>query len=169
MHAEQILKALATLDVKNDAHWTMDGAPKIDVLKLVAVTRDHIKKVAPGFCRANPTLPDIEDEQDTARKAREKADALRAEAEEAEVEARMAHDRVQSHIVEIKDAHTLTRQNLAWNACMNRVQMDRARNEDAVLGRIAAGGGQVGKHPIEVNEAARIRSKRKNIVIPSKV
>jgi hypothetical protein len=168
MHAEQILKALGTLDPKNDAHWTTDGSPRIDALKLVAITRDHIRQIAPGFCRAKPELPDLVEEARVAKEAKDKAEALRAEAEEAERQAREAHDKAQSHVVQIKDRHTLTRDNMAWNKRMNETNLARAQAQGTIDTAVFGARGNIGQHPIEVNEAARIRSKRKNIVIPVK-
>lgn len=53
---EKILAALAALDVANDAHWTEEGSPRMDVLKassgLFALTRDQVTLAAPGFSRA---------------------------------------------------------------------------------------------------------------------
>lgn len=55
MAPEQILAALQKLDVNNDAHWTQDGAPRLETVKLFAgnqaLTRDSITAAAPGFTR----------------------------------------------------------------------------------------------------------------------
>lgn len=58
----QLPSALANLDQLNDAHWTSDGAPRLDVLaKLVGapVTRQQIRDIAPEFTRERPTVPTV--------------------------------------------------------------------------------------------------------------
>lgn len=58
----KIVAALAQLDPKNDNHWTDEGNPRMDTVKLFAgdstITRDAVTAAAPGFSRANFTLPD---------------------------------------------------------------------------------------------------------------
>jgi hypothetical protein len=53
--AEKIKEALLKLDVSNDNHWTADGLPRIDTVKLLSadpsVTREVINEVLPGFTR----------------------------------------------------------------------------------------------------------------------
>ncbi len=46
-----ILNALKKLDVKNDEHWTQDGAPRVDALGIEGVTRQMIVNTAPKFTR----------------------------------------------------------------------------------------------------------------------
>jgi hypothetical protein len=50
-----IKAALAKLDVANDNHWTQDGAPRLDTVKMFAgdqsVTREMVAAAAPGFTR----------------------------------------------------------------------------------------------------------------------
>lgn len=56
MSAEQILAALRQLDPANDNHWTADGSPRLDTVKLLAggaaLTRDQVTQAAPGYSRA---------------------------------------------------------------------------------------------------------------------
>ncbi len=53
----QILEALAKLDPSADVHWTLDGAPRMDVMqKLVGsaeLTRADVTNAAPSFSREN--------------------------------------------------------------------------------------------------------------------
>lgn len=52
--SEQVLEGLKKLNPENDNHWTMDGQAKLDTVKFlsgVAVTRDELEKIAPGFNR----------------------------------------------------------------------------------------------------------------------
>lgn len=53
---QKIVDALKKLDVKNDNHWTADGLPRLDTVKMLAsdqtITRDHVAAAAPGFSRA---------------------------------------------------------------------------------------------------------------------
>lgn len=54
----QILDALKKLDPANDNHWTEDGAPRMDTVKMLAgnpgLTREAVTAAAPGFSRAVP-------------------------------------------------------------------------------------------------------------------
>jgi len=51
----KILDALKRLDHKNDNHWTEDGLPRVDTVKLLAgdssITRELVTKEAPSFTR----------------------------------------------------------------------------------------------------------------------
>ena len=57
----KILEALSKLDVANDNHWTGDGLPRIDTVRMLAsnpgISRDDITKEAPDFSRQNATIP----------------------------------------------------------------------------------------------------------------
>lgn len=57
----ELLTALAQLDPLEDAHWTTDGVPRLDILATMlgvpAVTRAQLRAVAPEFTRENPKLP----------------------------------------------------------------------------------------------------------------
>lgn len=61
---EKITQALAKLDVGNDEHWTVDGQPKIEALRLVSgdflLKRDDVTKAAPNFSRTNPSLNPVD-------------------------------------------------------------------------------------------------------------
>lgn len=52
---QNIIDALKKLDVSNDNHWTVDGQPRLDTVKMLAadpsVTRDTINAIAPDFNR----------------------------------------------------------------------------------------------------------------------
>lgn len=54
-----IKQALAKLDVNNDNHWTAEGQPRIDTVKMLAsdqtITRDDITKASPEFTRETAT------------------------------------------------------------------------------------------------------------------
>lgn len=55
MAPEQILAALQKLEVNNDSHWTQDGLPRLETVRLFAsnqaLTRDNITAAAPDFTR----------------------------------------------------------------------------------------------------------------------
>ena len=55
----KIVEALLKLDVKNDNHWTADGLPRLDTVKMLAsdqaLTRDSVTAAAPGFSRITAT------------------------------------------------------------------------------------------------------------------
>jgi hypothetical protein len=61
----KILAALKQLDTKNDNHWTGEGSPRMDTVKMLAgdssLTKDVVTLAAPGFSRSNPVLPDDTD------------------------------------------------------------------------------------------------------------
>jgi hypothetical protein len=54
--SQQILTALKALDVANDNHWTADGLPRLDTVKMLAanptLSREAVEAAAPGFNRA---------------------------------------------------------------------------------------------------------------------
>lgn len=53
--SKKITDALSKLDVGNDTHWTAEGAPRIETLRILAgdgtLTRDDINKAANDFTR----------------------------------------------------------------------------------------------------------------------
>lgn len=57
---EQIKNALSSLDVGNDNHWTGDGLPRLDTVKMLSgdqsVTRDAVTQAAPGFTRTTAAV-----------------------------------------------------------------------------------------------------------------
>lgn len=72
--AKTILGALASLDVSNDNHWTADGAPRLDTVKMLAgnpaITRDMVTIQAPGFTRSSaPTYTFPKEAESTASAA----------------------------------------------------------------------------------------------------
>lgn len=63
--SDATLDALRKLDVTNDNHWTADGLPRLDTVKMLAgnpaLNRDTVEAAAPGFTRAtaaNYTAPE---------------------------------------------------------------------------------------------------------------
>lgn len=54
--SDKIVAALKTLDVENDQHWTSDGAPRIDTLKILVgnpgLSREDVNAALPGFSRS---------------------------------------------------------------------------------------------------------------------
>src|SRR5688572_2067453 len=65
--AANIQAALAKLDPTNDNHWTGDGLPRLDTVRMLAsdqqISRDAVTAAAPGFTRvaalngAQPSAP----------------------------------------------------------------------------------------------------------------
>lgn len=56
--SEEIRAALATLDPKNENHWTEGGQPRLDALGLSPVPkRSDVTAAAPLFSRSNPEVP----------------------------------------------------------------------------------------------------------------
>lgn len=53
----KLIKALSQLDSANPNHWTADGLPRLDTLKMLAgdpaLTREAVTAVAPGYSREN--------------------------------------------------------------------------------------------------------------------
>ena len=60
----KITEALAKMDTANDNHWTSDGLPRIDTIRMFAadptLSREIITAEAPNFSRSNPVLPGAE-------------------------------------------------------------------------------------------------------------
>lgn len=60
----KIKDALAKLDPQNDNHWTSDGLPRIDTIRMFAsdpaISRELITADAPDFSRSNPVIPGME-------------------------------------------------------------------------------------------------------------
>jgi hypothetical protein len=57
----KITEALEKLDPANDNHWTTDGLPRIETIRMLAadqtITRDMITTEAPGFSRSTAVTP----------------------------------------------------------------------------------------------------------------
>lgn len=68
---DKIKEALKGLDVANEGHWTKEGLPNINFLKIVTgittLSREQVQEVAPNFTRDNPTL--AEQQQATEEQA----------------------------------------------------------------------------------------------------
>lgn len=57
---EKIQEALLKLDTSNENHWTQDGLPRLDTIKILAsdpsLTRETVSEAAPGFTRTNAVV-----------------------------------------------------------------------------------------------------------------
>lgn len=174
MHTRDIHAALSILDSDNDAHWTIDGAPRVDALAdlgLQALTREIVTCAAPLFSRTNRELPDLEGMRAAADKLSEEADKAERAAKEAKEVARQAQAKAAEADKPIKDTHQLTRDNQAWIESQNEVQRQRHARGKVIDDLVKSAGGpkMFGKHPVEVNEAARIKAKRRaGLVLPAK-
>lgn len=55
--SQKIQEALSKLDVTNDNHWTADGLPRLDTVKMLAnestLTREAVSAAVPGFTRTS--------------------------------------------------------------------------------------------------------------------
>lgn len=53
---QTLIEALKKLDVNNDNHWTADGLPRLDTVRMLAsdaaLTREKLDAAAPGFTRS---------------------------------------------------------------------------------------------------------------------
>ena len=112
---EALLTALNALDKNDDAYWTAEGLPRLDILKSMIgqpVTREDIANVAPGFSRTSegpataPTEAPVADE--TATPTEVEGDELqaaisakRAQLEEVTKDARDANDIVNKVTAEL--------------------------------------------------------------------
>lgn len=169
MHVRDIHAALKNLDPEDESHWTIDGAPRLDALVgLVAVTRQQVAVAAPQFSRTNLELPDLDAERASAEAKMREAESLRAAATEAESVAKQALAAVAAKDVAIRDSHTLTRQNQSWIEAQNKQQLERVARQRHIDSLIKDAGGvkAIGRHPLEVNEAARVKAKRRNMQLP---
>ncbi len=178
MHVQTIFKALQDLDPKNDDHWTSDNAPRLDVLEkgatetsppLPGVTRQHLRDVAPLFNRKNPTTPDLAAEREAAELAMKEANDAEREFKEKRDAAARAVATGTSHEKEIRDRHTLTRQNRSWIKSQLEGDQVRAAHQKTIDDAVRASGGvnHAGLHPIDRNTAARNKAARRNFVLPA--
>jgi hypothetical protein len=62
--SEKILQALRQLDPANPNHWTADGAPRLDTLKMLVgdstLTREAVSAAWPGYGRATAEQPAVQ-------------------------------------------------------------------------------------------------------------
>lgn len=97
MKDAQIREALGLLDVEDDAHWTSDGLPRVDVLSGLLddpeLRRADITKAAPHFYRKNPQL-ELPGDEAAAEQPPEASEPPQDQAEE------QAEDRVEAAPVE---------------------------------------------------------------------
>lgn len=134
---DTILEALALLEVENDDHWTADGQPKLITLRALTgqedLSREDIVRIAPGFTRSDPTLPDPEKMLEDERLAKVKE--LERQAAEAAVKAKEADmarreaERLRDKLVieqarEEKPAHVRNMEGI--RAVIERSKRDRA-------------------------------------------
>jgi len=60
----KILEALSKLDTNNDNHWTADGLPRIETVRMLSgdqtITREQITAEAPDFSRSAAVVPGAE-------------------------------------------------------------------------------------------------------------
>lgn len=67
----KILEALGKLDTANDNHWTADGLPRIETVRMLSgdqsITREQITAEAPDFSRSSAILPGGEDSKPAAK------------------------------------------------------------------------------------------------------
>lgn len=60
----KILEALSKLDTNNDNHWTADGLPRIETVRMLSgdqsITREQITAEAPDFSRSSAVVPGAE-------------------------------------------------------------------------------------------------------------
>lgn len=61
---DELISALRELDTTNDANWTDDGSPRVDVLRGLlndaTVTRAQINEALPGFSRKGDATPEAD-------------------------------------------------------------------------------------------------------------
>lgn len=165
MSVAEILKVLAKLDVKDDEHWTENGSPRLDVVQQLypGVTRELLTRAAPRFCRTNPELPDLDKLKAEAQARMLEAQRKVVEAKEVEVASQKELAEIESLHQQVKDSHALTRANQTWIAAQNAVQLQRIERAKVIDQLVADAGGAkaIGKHPVEVNTAARIKQARR--------
>lgn len=172
MTRSHIIEALKKLDAKLDEHWTVDGAPRLDVLQeqFPGLTRQMVTQVAPLFNRKNPALPDLEAIRDQAEKAQLDADQAVREAEDKSRVAARAASNVAALDQPIHDRHRLTRETQAWHKSQLEHDLKRAARQSAFDALLKQSGGidHVGPHPVERQIAAKNIAARKNIVVQTK-
>lgn len=136
MKSEEIKLSLESLDLSDDNHWTDDGAPRLGAVG--KVTRAEINAVAPHFSRSHPSF--------------DLPEGLEPKVEEPLPEVVVPQNKPQ-HILEMES-------NLAYLASQAEQRKLRAQRTRNVNSTIAAGGGPIGRSPIDqkisrTNRAAR--------------
>lgn len=67
---DKVIECLKKLDVNNDNHWTADGLPRLDTIRMIAadatLTREKLEAIAPGFNRTNAQTWELS-EQDNSK------------------------------------------------------------------------------------------------------
>ncbi len=67
---QKLLDALKQLDVTNDNHWTVDGLPRLETVRILtaepSLSREELTKAVPGFSRASALAGASMDEQKEA-------------------------------------------------------------------------------------------------------
>lgn len=82
---DKIIAALKSLDPTNDNHWTNDGAPRLETVRLLSsnpgLSRETVNNAIPGFSRAVAAGAPNPDQKTQEQLAAEAADAARLEEE----------------------------------------------------------------------------------------
>lgn len=105
---EKIIAALKSLDPSNSDHWTSEGAPRIDALKIEGIKRADITAAAPHFSRDNPAIETpatSADKEAKALKDAEQAKKLILTVEEKRVAAQLVVDEKQALLMRAKRAY----------------------------------------------------------------
>lgn len=108
----KILEALGKLDPSNDNHWTNDGLPRIDTVRMLAadptITRETITAEAPNFSRQTVAAvqPPVTATTKTTESSKEEVvnyDKLISEAQEGVQEILRVRDEVQAELNKRQD------------------------------------------------------------------
>jgi hypothetical protein len=174
----RILEALASLDPQDDAQWTEEGQPNLDLMRSLTeneeLTREQVTEGAPHFVRTNPELPSEDDtqvieeeepketEEELLAKQEEGAKKLatakaKYEAAKSEYEALLKEqDVIIEQLTETSDPpHVVNQQNIRDHIQRQQEnRIERAKMRDAVLGKLK--GTEVPRRaPIDESLAAR--------------
>ncbi len=102
----KILEALSKLDTNNDNHWTADGLPRIETVRMLAgdqgITREQITAEAPDFSRSSAAITSAETPETPA--VEEQAQAEVVDYSEAIEKAKAEVDRLTEIRNEVNDA-----------------------------------------------------------------
>lgn len=162
---EKIVEALALLNPADDAHWTSDGAPRVEVVKELVgeptLQRQHLIQAAPEFTRDSAAKVLATEGADTSTVVQEFEDederVKRLLAEQQELEHEMAkgrehinactreltrlqekHDAITSQLAKDGPANHIKNQEniMQYLAAQHAQRVARAQSRQALLGKL---------------------------------
>ena len=138
---DKVIESLKKLDVNNDNHWTADGLPRLDTIRMIAadasLTREKLDAIAPGFNRANaqtwqpPEQDASKSVQDTPQE-QEQSEAANQQTSTQEAEAGAATDESDAAKQPEEDETQQESEMGAYEEALKHLQECEAKTADAL-------------------------------------